>query len=137
VTPNIADVTDAEVVRFWAKVDRDDECWLWTASVGNHGYGQFGAAGGVVLAHRLAYVLTVGPIPSGLTIDHLCRVTTCVRPAHLEPVTRAENNRRAAATRRYCPRGHEYTDANTIRNGRGWRYCRTCHNEARRNVEKS
>ena len=47
-------------------------------------------------AHRAAYALDVGPIPEGLTIDHLCRVRHCVRPDHLEPVTQAENTRRAA-----------------------------------------
>jgi hypothetical protein len=36
----------------------------------------------------------VGPVPEGLELDHLCRVTTCVRPSHLEPVTTGENVRR-------------------------------------------
>lgn len=51
-------------------------------------------------AHRFVYELLVGPIPAGLTIDHLCRVTSCVRPDHLEPVTNAENVRRMNVSRR-------------------------------------
>jgi len=41
----------------------------------------------------------VGPIPDGLHLDHLCANPPCVRPDHLEPVTQAENNRRAAQRR--------------------------------------
>lgn len=45
-------------------------------------------------AHRLAYIRAKGPIPEGHHIDHLCRVTTCVNPDHLEAVTPGENVRR-------------------------------------------
>lgn len=76
-------------------------CWLWTGCRSN-GYGQIGMDGRMMLAHRLAYELIIGPIPTGLHIDHLCRTPLCVNPAHLEPVTPAENIRRgdnAAAQR--------------------------------------
>ena len=74
--------------RFWAKVNKTDTCWLWTASTLN-GYGQIkagGRFGKILLAHRVAYEMLVGPIPEGLQLDHLCRVTLCVNPKHLEPV---------------------------------------------------
>ena len=91
--------------RFWAKVDKTDSCWLWTAAT-THGYGCFDAKPfGTALAHRIAYLLLVGPIPEGLHLDHLCRVTKCVNPAHLEPVTGAENSRRAHAARTHCKSG--------------------------------
>lgn len=80
--------------RFWAKVDKTSDpngCWLWTASVGSHGYGAFGVGQAVKVAHRIAYELTVGPIPEGLHLDHLCRRHACVNPAHLHPVTLREN----------------------------------------------
>lgn len=92
------------IERFWAKVDRrnDNECWAWTAGTADHGnarYGQFHIAGRTVSAHRAAYTLLVGMIPDGLQIDHLCRNTLCVNPAHLEAVTQRENILRAIRPR--------------------------------------
>jgi hypothetical protein len=96
-----------EAERFWSKVDRcgPEGCWLWLGQVNQWGYGHFGRtlAPGVhrtVKAHRFAYTLLVGPIPGGLTLDHLCGRRACVRPDHLEPVTNAENLRRRHARRR-------------------------------------
>ena len=87
-------------------------CWLWTASTKGNGYGQFGVGSGAdrknLQAHRASYEFYVGPIPPGLEIDHLCRVRSCVNPAHLEPVTPLENTRRAAAVRTSCRAGHPY-----------------------------
>ena len=87
--------------RFWAKVERTDRCWLWTAGLDAYGYGQFYLAGGtMVKAHRFAWELELGPIPRGLTLDHLCRVRHCCRPSHLEPVTSRENVQRGVRHRR-------------------------------------
>lgn len=88
------------VARFWSKVDkRPGGCWLWTGTMLRSGYGQFRLGLGHVRAHRFAYELLVGPIPEGLTLDHLCRVTACVNPLHLEPVTLSENVKRAVPFR--------------------------------------
>jgi hypothetical protein len=96
-----------EAERFWSKVDRTGPggCWLWLGQVNRWGYGHFRRtlAPGIyrtVKAHRFAYALLVGPIPEGLTLDHLCGRRACVRPDHLEPVTNAENLRRRHARRR-------------------------------------
>jgi hypothetical protein len=96
--------------RLLAKTTRPapDRCWRWTGSVNAHGYGVIRPNGSdrVVRVHRVAYELFVGPIPEGLTLDHLCHSRDpdcpggpcvhrrCVNPAHLEPVTRSENVRR-------------------------------------------
>lgn len=90
--------TEAE--RFWRHAMPDASgCWLWTSVLGQKGYPRFrsGVTKQYVAAHRWAYEHLVGPIPDGMELDHLCRVRRCVRPEHLEPVTHAENCRRAAA----------------------------------------
>lgn len=120
--------------RFWSKVEKTDGCWLWTdAPNQGTGYGRLNIGQGRTrLAHRIAYELLVGPVPVGLTIDHLCRNRLCVNPAHLEPVTRGENVLRGvskagrSARPTHCPRGHAYDDANTYRTPVGGRQCRAC-----------
>lgn len=79
--------------RFWAKVQKTDDCWLWTASVlkKRGGYGQFNDGSTMVRAHRFSWELAHGPIPTGLDIDHVCRVRRCVNPDHLRLATRKQN----------------------------------------------
>ena len=79
--------------RFRIKVDvLPSGCWEWQGSLNGRGYGLFtDARGACVRAHRWAYEHFRGPIPAGLTLDHTCTVKRCVNPAHLEPVTAAEN----------------------------------------------
>lgn len=88
------DLTRADL--FWAKVVVSPTgCWLWTAGANRGGYGTFRADGRrSVLAHRWSYEHLIGEIPPGLELDHLCVVTLCVRPDHLEPVTGDVNNAR-------------------------------------------
>ena len=75
----------------------DNGCWIWQMGLGAHGYAAIGIgqrALGTGVGHRVAYTLFKGPIPDGLTIDHLCNVRACLNPDHLEAVTQEENNRR-------------------------------------------
>lgn len=87
----------ARFMSFVAKTG--DGCWRWTGSRSGSAleYGQFSwriMGRPMMGAHRAAWELFRGPVPDGLTLDHLCRNTLCVNPTHLEPVTQAENNRR-------------------------------------------
>lgn len=77
-------MTLSEARRFWAKVDRSGECWLWRATTDGPGYGFFRIAPGVMRrAHRIAWEMIVGPIPLGMCLLHRCDTPGCVRPAHL------------------------------------------------------
>jgi hypothetical protein len=82
--------------RFWDFVSPEPTCgcWLWDGP-DNGMYGLLRNGYRNTYAHRFSYQKFVGPIPRGLVIDHACRVTFCVNPDHLEPVTQAENLRRA------------------------------------------
>lgn len=101
--------------RFWPKVTVTETCWLWTGARQAGGYGRFlDGAGQRVLVHRWSYEAAMGPIPEGLTLDHLCRNTACVRPDHLEVVSRELNALRASRNlvKTHCDRGHEFTPEN-------------------------
>jgi hypothetical protein len=112
--------------RIARRIDASGDCWMWLGPTERGGYGMVTFKGRGAIAHRVTYELLVGPIPEGLYLDHLCRVRACVNPAHLEPVTQAENNRRAGLAKTHCINGHEYTPENTYRRPRGVRECRTC-----------
>lgn len=133
------------VVRFISKVDftgGPDGCWNWTGATSGHGYGHIRSGGRgepELSAHRASYEMLVGPIPEGLHLDHLCRNRACVNPAHLEPVTCAENIRRGetgANERRktHCPQGHPYSGANLHITPQGYRRCRACNREKSRRL---
>jgi hypothetical protein len=132
--------------RFMAKVKKSPGggCWLWTACQSYDGYGYFRLNGKQKRAHRVAFELLVGPIPEGLSLDHLCRVRHCVNPAHLDPVPikvnilRGQSVSAQNARKTHCPNGHELSDANLyLRSNGRERVCRTCALEwARRYREK-
>lgn len=111
-------------IRFWAKVEKTDGCWLWHGKIESNGYGRFRAGGPQVSVHRWSYEQVHGSIPEGLHLDHLCRVRNCVNPEHLEAVTCRENVMRSPvapaainARKTHCTKGHPLDDK---------RICRVC-----------
>jgi len=124
-------------VRFWGWVDKTgdaDSCWLWQGRRGRADYGILWVAGrGDVGAHRLAYELSIGPIPLGCEVCHKCDTPLCCNPAHLfaaphkgNMADRDRKTRNGNLKKTHCPAGHPYDEENTYYARNGWRYCRTC-----------
>jgi hypothetical protein len=133
--------SERELERLIAKIRvADSGCWIWQGHIRPTGYGSFNRKSDGTWrsqqAHRAAYEMLRGPIPDGLTLDHLCSVRACVNPEHLDPCTLGENSRRAATwsgNRTHCPKGHPYEGDNLII-GRpsdkpNQRRCFTCERE--------
>lgn len=142
--PNPPLTADQTVARIMGRTTDVDECLVYQGYVDKAGYGVTSSKlAGERLVHRVVYVLTVGPIPDGMELDHTCRNRGCVNVAHLELVTRTENNNRTKGlpsrrglnvaerelAKTHCPRGHEYTPENTYKNSKGYRWCRACRRE--------
>ncbi len=115
-------------------------CWEWTGGKTKGGYGIFfiqSRPKKAIGAHRFAYEDTAGPIPAGLTLDHLCRHIICVRPSHMEPVTLRVNILRSSsppalqAAQERCKRGHRLSGDNLYIRGTE-RQCRACRRAMQR-----
>jgi HNH endonuclease len=109
------------------RIDAETGCWLWLGHL-TGGYGACSWKGQIYKTHRLVYELLIAEISVGLVLDHLCVVRHCVNPAHLEPVTLAENARRNGHARRQdaCGKGHPMQGRNLGVSRSGHRYCREC-----------
>lgn len=131
-------LNEKDLASFLSKISPEPNsgCWLWDAACKGGGYASMylSATKRIVSAHRVAYEHFVGPIPDNKQLDHLCRVRSCVNPAHLEPVDFLENVRRGEcwsfhSSKTHCKHGHEFTPENTVlftSRGRSQRGCRVC-----------
>lgn len=116
-----------------------DECWIWRGSFNTYGYGRYGHPN--QMAHRLVYEAFKGAIPDGLVLDHLCRVTACVNPNHLEAVPQGLNIERGllgfTPLRTLCKNGlHDITGPESWYVGTsGSRTCLECKRANDRRAE--
>lgn len=107
-------------------------CWEWVGAIQPTGYGRVKIRGRAQRPHRHYYERLHGPIPEGLTLDHLCRNRNCVNPEHMEPVTNRVNVLRGIgwtaqnARKTHCPNGHPFAGKNLRIAVSGFRICREC-----------
>ena len=127
------------VERVLRKCVRIGTCLVWRGSLSRPGgYGQIKVNGRREKVHRVIYAHVHGPIPDGMTIDHVakrgCRFKACCEETHLEAVTNRENILRgggASATnarKTHCKRGHPLSGDNLYASqlARGVRDCKAC-----------
>lgn len=77
--------------RFWNKVKKTDDCWIWVGCRGSRGYGQLMFNRKNCKAHRVSYLLAYGPFDETLNVLHMCDNPSCVRPEHLFLGTQRDN----------------------------------------------
>lgn len=88
---HVMQLTQHDIDRFWAKVNKTDGCWEWSACRNNHGYGQFGMGRRLFYAHRISYLIANGHITGDMEVLHDCDNPACVRPDHLHQGTHQQN----------------------------------------------
>jgi hypothetical protein len=129
--------------RFWSKVTlAPSGCWEWQAARNEAGYGVIGyGPGKTTLAHRVSYMLCIGPVPCGMFVCHSCDNPGCVHPAHLWIGDQTANMRDMARKGRspryrsyltHCKYGHPFSPENVYSRKSGWRRCRECAKENNR-----
>ncbi len=74
----------------------ENGCWLWTGALDDGGYAAMSIRRKTTRVHVVTYVDKNGPVPTGLELDHLCRIRRCINPDHLEAVTSLVNTQRGA-----------------------------------------
>jgi hypothetical protein len=137
--------SDLERVCEKLRHDGDADCWLWIGPLDADGYAAQMKVGSrtdgsrsAVRPHRWMYEHFIGPIPTGLVIDHLCRQRNCLNPLHMEAVTTEENTARGArATMTHCHRGHVFAGLNLRISASGGRVCKTCFREYQARYQKA
>jgi len=120
--------------RAYYNCDMDLDCLISIYSTGSHGYAQVGwtedGKTKTVLAHRAAWEFENGPMPAGMTLDHICKNKRCVNPAHMRVLDNYENARRTAGRDwplGECVNGHSNDHLETFSGGKT--HCGICARE--------
>jgi len=122
-------MTNVTAIVLTYDIDATFGCHLWTGKLGDNGRPIIWRGRRPSSAYRVAYEQAGLIVPAEHALDHLCRRERCVNPVHLEPVTKAENERRKSwayrCKRTRCAHGHDLSDA--LVTPEMGRLCRTCH----------
>lgn len=124
--PATVELSDSDIARFWAKVNKTETCWEWTGAL-RGGYGRFKIGNVLYSAHRIAWQLENGDLEDHVVLDHgeMCSNRKCVRPGHLQVVPLAVNTARSNERRGWnC--GHPRVPENIYTTRDGIDGCRTC-----------
>jgi hypothetical protein len=138
----------AELARFERQAKpQANGCKIWMGPQGADGYARWKPSPGAktVYVHVWVWTLHHGPIPEGMDVGHACHDRSvergecdggsqcphrrCCNILHLEIQSRSENTLRQSHANRkkdFCPKGHPYNEANTVKWSDGRRRCREC-----------
>jgi hypothetical protein len=140
-------MTKEQTAEWFLSKATGDDCLFSEYAPGATGWVEIAFAGRMIGLHRLVYEVMVGPIPTGLVVDHTCHDPkvceggtfcphrACINPDHLAAVTHAHNTSAERSCRDrpdVCGKGHPFTPENTYTDKRGSRHCLTCHNGGQR-----
>ena len=91
--------TQKAIDRFNSKVNKTENCHIWTAARQKQGYGMFSYDGKSLPAHRFAYLLHKGDIAENMVVHQTCENNACVNPEHLVLQTKSQNKRNYSSIR--------------------------------------